>query len=58
MSAFHKAAVYEKCRSGNLHGRSWPFFPVNEGLNGAEADFRFVLESGRSALRLKDRPHK
>ena len=28
--------------------RCWPFLPVNEGLNGAEPDFRFVLESNRS----------
>ena len=31
--------------------RYWPFLPVNEGLNGAESDFRFVLESGRSECR-------
>ena len=28
--------------------RSWPFLPFNEGFNGAESDFRFVPESGRS----------
>ncbi len=33
---------------GGATDRSWPFLPVNEGLNGAESDFRFVLESGRS----------
>jgi hypothetical protein len=34
--------------SSSFNGRSWPFFRVNEGFNGAESDFRFVLESGRS----------
>ncbi len=33
----------------------WPFLPVNEGLNGAESDFRFVLESGRSECTCWDR---
>ncbi len=33
-----------------MYGRFWPFLPVNEGFNGAESDFRFVLESGRSEL--------
>jgi len=31
-----------------MNGRFWPFSLVNEGFNGAESDFRFVLESGRS----------
>ena len=35
--------------------RTWPILPVNEGLNGAESDFRFVLESGRSEYRYRDR---
>ena len=26
----------------------WPFLPVNEGFSGAESDYRFVPESGRS----------
>ncbi len=33
----------------------WPFLPVNEGFNGAESDFRFVLESGRSECTRLDR---
>ncbi len=33
----------------------WPFLPVNEGLNGAESDFRFVLESRRSECTYWDR---
>ena len=36
--------------------RTWPILPVNEGLNGAESDFRFVLESGRSECTDWDRP--
>ncbi len=35
--------------------RTWPILPVNEGLNGAESDFRFVLESGRSECTCWDR---
>jgi len=34
--------------AGTLIVLYWPFFTVNEGFNGAESDFRFVLESGRS----------
>ena len=37
------------------NGGFWPFFTVNEGLNGAESDFRFVLESGRSECTYSDR---
>jgi len=33
--------------SNSCNVRFWPFFPVNEGFNGAESDFRFTLESGR-----------
>ncbi len=29
---------------------NWLFLPVNEWFNGAESDFCFVLESGRSEL--------
>jgi len=35
-------------REAGENVRYWPFFPVKEGLNGAESDFRFVPESGRS----------
>ena len=35
--------------------RTWPILPVNEGLNGAESDFRFVLESRRSECACWDR---
>ena len=35
------------CVQTTANGRTWPFLPVNEGLNGAESDFRFVLESSR-----------
>ncbi len=40
--------IVHGCFRLRLSGGSWPFLPVNEGLNGAESDFRFVLESGRS----------
>ncbi len=33
---------------GSGNDRLWPFLPVNEGLNWAEPDFRFALESGHS----------
>ncbi len=33
----------------------WPFLSVDEVLNGAESDFRFALESGRSELPRWDR---
>ena len=33
------------CVQTTANGRTWPFLPVNEGLNGAESDFRFVLET-------------
>ncbi len=38
-----------------MNGNAWPFLPVNEGLNGAEPDFRFVLESGHSECTHWDR---
>ncbi len=34
----------------------WPFLSVDEVLNGAESDFRFVLESGRSECTGQGRP--
>ncbi len=34
--------------ASSTYDHTWPFLPVNEGLNRADSDFRFVLESGRS----------
>ncbi len=41
-------AIHQLMKIPKLNDRYWPYLFVKEGLNGAESDFRFVPESGRS----------